>query len=237
MIRISITTQEKQELQRVRKHASSVNSEKILMVLMNSNGDSAPVIAKKLKRNAHTVRDWLKRYKRDGIKGLERNYSPGRPADKRELAKEHIKKALSTAPKEFGYLDSVWSVPLIAYDTRKKLNIDISEGTVTRALSDLGYSYKRPAKTVSKKAPTKEEKANQISLLIDRIKSIAQHEETEIYALDESHFSTEPYLVRGWFKKRWTMQDRNASKAGKSHILWMLEFKESKFLLEKISKI
>jgi len=26
--------------------------------------------------------------------------------------------------------------------------------------------------------------------------------ETEIYALDESHFSTEPYLVRGWFKKR-----------------------------------
>jgi hypothetical protein len=26
-------------------------------------------------------------------------------------------------------------------------------------------------------------------------------EQTEVFAVDESHFSTEPYLINGWFKK------------------------------------
>jgi len=46
-----------------------------------------------------------------------------------------------------------------------------------------GTATKKPAKTVSTKASDKKKK-------------------TEIYARDESQFSTEPYLVKGWLKKR-----------------------------------
>jgi len=35
--------------------------------------------------------------------------------------------------------------------------------------------------------------------MVDEIKEIVVKENSEIYALDESHFSTEPYLVQGWF--------------------------------------
>jgi len=73
--------------------------------------------------------------------------------------------------------------------------------------------------------------------MIAGIKDLVSAEDTEIYALDESHFSTEPYLVRGWFKKRWPAQDRNEQQARKSHILWMLESCNNKILLEEIKAI
>ena len=61
----------------------------------------------------------------------------------------------------------------------------------------MGHSYKRPAKTVSARVPAKEEKAERIQSMIEWIKVLLSKGETEIYALDESHFSTEPYLARG----------------------------------------
>ncbi|MDL1969068.1 MAG: hypothetical protein LWW97_11165 [Deltaproteobacteria bacterium] len=153
-------------------------------------------------RNPHTVRDWLKRYNASGIKGLGRKYSPGRPDEKRSKIKEHIRKILNSSPVEYGYKDHVWSVPLIVYDAATKLNLSVSNDTVIRALNSMGYSYKRPAKTVPARAPAKEEKAKRIQSMIEGIKAMLSRGETETYALDESHFSTEPYLVRGWFKKR-----------------------------------
>lgn len=80
------------------------------------------------------------------------------------------------------------------------------------------------------------EKKIKIDSIVAGIQSLLAESDTEIYALDESHFSTEPYLVRGWFKKRWPSQDRD-EQARKSHILWMLEFHDTKILLEEIKTI
>ena len=140
----------------------------------------------------------------------------------------------------FGMLftrSEVWSVPLIAHDSTCKLNISASNATVNRALNAMGYSYKRPSKTVPARAPSKEEKKIKIDAMVAEIKSLLSDPKTEIYALDESHFSTEPYLVRGWFKKRWPPQDRNEQQARKPHILWMLESHDTKILLEEIKAI
>jgi len=84
MIKVSINKGQKKELERYRKLASSKDSEKALMILLNSDGLGVIQIAKILKRNPHTIRDWLKRYIASGIKGLDRKYSPGRPDKKRE---------------------------------------------------------------------------------------------------------------------------------------------------------
>ena len=237
MIKVSINTEQQRELERFRGLASSKDSEKALMVLLSSEGKNVPQIAKTLKRNPHTVRDWLKRYNLDGIKGLSRKFSPGRPDEKRAKLKAHIKEILLDSPVKHGYLDQVWSVPLIVYDAASKLDLVASGDTVTRALKDMGYSYKRPSKTVPARAPTKHEKAERVQAMIEEIKGILSNGETEIYALDESHFSTEPYLVRGWFKKRWPPQDSNKLQARKSHILWMLKSGDSEILLEEVKAI
>jgi len=237
MIKVLINKEQQKELERFRTLASSKDSEKALMVLLNSEGKKVAEIAKTLKRNPHTIRDWLKRYKAAGIKGLSRKYSPGRPAEKRKKLKSHIQKIIADSPVEHGYQDHVWSVPLIVYDAASKLDLSVSGDTVTRALNDMGYSYKRPSKTVPARAPDKKEKAKQVYAMIEKIKDILSRGETEIYALDESHFSTEPYLVRGWFKKRWPPSDSNALQKRKSYILWVLKFGDTEVLLEEIKTI
>jgi len=234
MIKVSITSEQRKELEQFRALASSKDSEKALMVLLNSEGKTVAQIAESLKRNPHTVRDWLKRYNTKGIKGLNRKYSPGRPDKKRAKLKKHIQDILTSSPTEHGYQDHVWSVPLIAHDAAQKLGLSVSGDTVTRALNAMGYSYKRPAKTVPARAPDKKEKAAKVKSMIEAIKDILSKGDAEIYALDESHFSTEPYLVRGWFKKRWPPQNRNKQQKGKSHILWMLESGDTKVLLEEV---
>lgn len=236
MIRVHLTAEQTAELEKFRHQASSKDSEKALMVLLSADGKSVNDISTVLKRNPHTVRDWLKRYQRKGLSGLSREYSPGRPDDKRNKVKERIEEILHHPPSRYGYQDHVWTVPLIAYDIEKNSNISVSTDTVVRALKNSGYSYKRPSRTVPVTAPTKEEKLAVIAGLIEDIKTLTSSKDSVIYALDEAHFSTEPYLVQGWFKKRWPPWDTGFAKEGKSHILWLLESDNAKILLEKVSQ-
>jgi len=237
MIRVQLSDNQRMELKNFRRQASSKDSEKALMVLMNAEGRSVPLIARLLKRHPHTVRDWLKRYKAYGIKGLKREFSPGRPNEKRKKLMEYIETILSDLPTMHGYQENAWTVPLIIHAAKRNLNIEVSKDTVIRALKNMGYTYKRPAKTVPGTAPSPEEKYAAIRQIVDEIKELIKRKDCEIYALDESHFSTEPYLVQGWFKKRWPPQDSDTLQAGKSHILWLLESYDTKILLEKIQAV
>jgi len=236
MLKIQLSNEQRLELGIFRKQASSKDSEKALMILLSNDGKSVPEIALMLKRNQHTIRDWLKRYKAQGIKGLRRNFSPGRPDTMREKIKQHIRKIIENSPLLYGYQDNTWSVPLITFDVNKNLGINASSKTVTRALKNMGYVYKRPSKTIPGHAPNKEEKQEAVKAMVQEILKRIDQKESVIYALDESHFSTEPYLVQGWFKKRWPPQDPNTQKERKPHLLWMLEYKDTKILLEKINE-
>jgi transposase len=235
MIKVQLTQEQRTELENFRRQASSKDTEKALMVLMSADGRSVGDISTTLKRNPHTVRDWLKRYQKKGLVGLSRKYSPGRPDEKRNKVKERIEEIVPIPPSHYGYMDNVWTVPLIAHDIEKKLNISVSTDTVIRALRNLGYSYKRPSKTLPLKAPSREEKIAAVEKIVEDVREITQDQESVIYALDESHFSTEPYLVQGWFKKRWPPWNTNFPKKGKSHILWLLESTNTKILLEEIT--
>ncbi len=95
MIRVQLSDKQGRELEDFRRQASSKDSEKALMVLLNAEGKSPPEIAKLLKRHPHTVRDWIKRYIAYGIKGFNRKYSPGRPKEKRKRIMEYIETIIS----------------------------------------------------------------------------------------------------------------------------------------------
>jgi transposase len=97
MVKISITSDECKELGQFRRLSSSKDSEKALMILLCSEGRKVDQIATSLKRNPHTVRDWLRCYKKSGTKELSRNYSPGWPDEKRSKIKEHIAAIISSS--------------------------------------------------------------------------------------------------------------------------------------------
>lgn len=238
MIKIQLNDFQRQELENLRFQASSKDSEKALMILLSADGKSVPKIANIVKRNPHTVRDWLKRYKDIGITGLSRKFSPGRPGEKRELVKKHIKEIIKFSPEHYSYTDTVWTVPLIAHDISKEIDIHVSEDTVTRALKNLGYSYKRPSKKpVENEKLSREDKVGLIRKMVSEIEKVITQKDIVIYSLDESHFSNEPYLTRGWFFKRWPPQDTDTKKKRKSHLLWMLESKNKKILLEEVEQL
>ena len=131
MLKIQLSKEQRIELENYRKHASSKDSEKALMVLLSNDGKSVPEISLMLKRNPHTVRDWLKRYKVQGPKGLQRNFSPGRPGTMRDKIKQHVKKIINNPPVSYDYQDNTWTVPLITLDVNKNLGINASSKTVS----------------------------------------------------------------------------------------------------------
>jgi transposase len=202
LIKIQLSDEQRKELNLFRRQASAADSENALMVLMSSDGKTVKQIARTLKRNPHTVRDWLKRYQAKGLDGLARKFSPGRPDDKRMKLMEHIAKIVSKPPASFGYQDAAWTVPLIAHYVNNQIGLDVSRDTVVRALKSMGYSYERHSKRVPGSAPSPEEKRLAVNKIAEQIKELMKKKDCIIYALGESYFSTEPYLVQGWFKKK-----------------------------------
>ena len=231
-----LTKLQKEELEKIRKFASSPESEKALMVLLNSKGIKVGKIASRLKRNPHTVRLWLKRYSEVGIDGLKRIKATGRPKTIKLNCIDLMKEFIDQSPEVFGYIESVWNVPLIK-DQLEKKSFPVSDDTIERALKSLGYTFKRPAKAVGPKAPSKEAKKEAVQNILDEIQKLIKKHECEILALDESHFSTEPYLIKGWFKKKAAVQDTNGELPPKLHDIWVLKFKKQTFLLEKREEI
>ena len=237
MIRVTLTPEQRNHVEKYRSQASSENSEKALMVLLSDEGHSPPKIATMLKRNAHTVRDWLSRYNTEGLSGLTRISPPGRPRKEREFALQELPSLLAQSPTNVGYCDVAWTVSLLADALEKRYGSKISDDTVERSLAELGYTYKRPMKSVPERAPSKKEKQEQFNKMLDEVKDFVRDKAAEIYLLDESHFSSEPYLVRGWFKKRWPPQDSDMFETGISKHIWLLATPNAKILLEAITKI
>jgi len=58
-------------------------------------------------------------------------------------------------------------------------------------------------------------------------------DEVEVVFLDESHFSTDPYVVRGWHKKGEPFFPTDTRKAGKPFGIWRIRAGNREFLLEE----
>jgi len=127
-------------------------------------------------------------------------------------------------------------VSIIAEEYYRQVGKKVSEDTIQRALKDAGFSYKRPKKGVPLTAPSKEEKKTRVLAIIEEIKNFVEKDEAEIFSLDEAHFSTEPYIIRGWFKKKRSSSNSYSDQKGTMYDIWSLEYGKTKILLEKSSQ-
>lgn len=236
MIKISLNTEQRKELEVYRSSGRSENAERALMVLMNADGVSPPEIAKQLRRHPHTVRDWLRRYKQQGISGLNRLYAPGKLPRLRQMVGHAIEEALLYPPSHFKYPVSLWTTSLLADWLRREKSIEASQDTIERALKERGYRFCRSGTQAPLDTPSKEEKLAKIGNLIDEMQLAIDGQKCAVLALDESHFSTEPYVLSGWQKKLWPPENSNPKKARASHRIWRIEFGDRQVLLEERKK-
>lgn len=235
-LRISLDEKEKSELRDLRRKHADYRSERALMVLLNSDGETAPKIARKLNRNPHTVRTVLRRYIERGVDGLRRRRSPGRPAVVGNKAKPILEEILQKTPQDYKHPQQCWTKELLIEVCEKEFGVRISKRSMVRVLHAAGYSWKRPQKTTPAHAPSKESKKAAVEELIGELSELLHEEDTEVFILDESHFSTEPYLFKGWFKKGERFFPQHTEKTGELHCVWRVESKNARFLLEKQRK-
>lgn len=236
MLRINLSDKELRELKQLRQQTGDERSERVLMIILSHEGLKVNEIAKQLKRHPHTVRYWIKRYISLNLAGLRRKYSPGAPSTKRSNLMKLLEEWLIKSPVTYGYQSSTWTIPIIIDNYKKLTSETVSEDTVQRALKNLGYSYKKPKKTTPTNSPSKSEKKQRVKDMLQEIEEFIDDDEVDIYFLDETHFSTQPYLVKGWFKKRCTLFDPNTNQKRGMHNFWCLEYKGRKAYLEEFKK-
>lgn len=233
MLKVTLNEREKNELKEFRRRENSRDSEHALLVLKNSEGLKTKEIAEQLQLHSHTVRKWIKNYIKDGLQGLKRKYAPGKTKELRIKVQESIEPIIEKSPMEFGYPVHLWTTALLKDWLKEQKGIQCSQDTLERALKDSGYSYKRSRKKVTDRAPSKIEKLQKMDEMLDNMKEIVKKGNCEIFALDESHFSNEPYVVSGWQKKLWFKADSNTCKTREKDNIWLLEFENRKILLEE----
>lgn len=199
MLRISLTEQEIADLKKLRLNRNTNVGERANYVLLANEGKSAPSLAMQLNRNIHTIRLWLRRYIAEGISGLVSIKQPGRPAKKAPVIEEQIEELLSKSPKDYGYQEAGWQINILQ-DWFSRQDCKACHNTIKKALSKKSFVYKRFSKCMPKNTLSSEDKQASISKLVDKIRT-SVNKDTEIFFEDESHFSNQPYVSRGWFKK------------------------------------
>lgn len=232
MLTVTLTAIDEKELVSLRNKTGDPRSERALMILLSNQGSSPKEIGNQLKRNPHTVRLWIKRYNQNGIAGLERQYSPGRPKKHKDILMRMLPTWLSSSPSVYGFLSSSWTVDLLKHHFQQVTGNSVSQDTIERALKESGYSYRRAKKGIPTNAPSKEEKRQHVLRLIGEIKDFIGQDEAVILSLDETHLSTEPYVIQGWYKKNSTPSSLPNQK-GELHDIWRLEYRGTTIYLEK----
>jgi len=197
---VNVNTEQGEQLQQLRLKYQSNVGEHAYYILLLQAGYRVSEIAKRMSRNKHTIRYWVKQYNAKGVEGLFSRLPPGRPDKKTREVAEQLNRLLDESPNAYGYQQKGWQINLLI-DYFKRQGKGNCAGTIYRALKQQHRVYKRFAKRVPLSCPSPEEKLAQIEQLIQAIDEAKQQNTIEILFEDESHFNNEPYVERGWFKR------------------------------------
>lgn len=139
-----------------------------LGILLRTEGKTASFVAQKLGTTIKQVFMWCRKFREDGVVGLQVKKQSGRPATDGNKAKKLIPKLLKQNPEAFGFLKGKW----VLRDLSKQLKndgVNLNYTGVRRVLNDLGITQKKPIL----RAPGSIKKNYQKRAEIKRYKKIA----------------------------------------------------------------
>lgn len=235
VVKIALSVDAQKALEDLQHNGSGLMRERSLAILHCSAGKKILWIAHALNRRPLTIKTWIDAYLKSGIEGLDRTYSPGRPSFRISHLKPRLEKYFERSPRDYGWGEDIWTTQIINAQFEKEIGRKVGASTLSRLLKDAGYTFKRAKKTTCIAAPSKVEKLERVQEIAKQILDFKAEDEVEVVFLDESHFSTDPYVVRGWHKKGVPFFPADTPKAGKSFGLWCICADNREFLLEERS--
>ena len=198
MIRLVLSSEEHALLEQTRRTRPQL-AERCHYVFLNAQGWSVPQIARRLDHNEHTIRTWLKAYRTAGLSGVQN--TPQRAAGHHRTAGLRSPRAtLSPQSSHFGYIEDGWTVDLLR-DYLAQHQAPASDATVRRQLKAGTGSTNASPKPCPATLPVPRKKKARVAEIVAAIGVRQGQRPVEVFFVDESHFTNEPYVQRGWCRK------------------------------------
>jgi transposase len=121
------------------------------VILMTGVGRSKFDIARDLGCSPATVDNVRKRYRQQGLEGLQRRPPPGRTSRATPAYRAALREAVQTPPQTLGYGFSVWSANRLAKHLEKTTKITLGDDRLRSILAEEGFSFQRPKHTMKGK--------------------------------------------------------------------------------------
>jgi transposase len=133
-----------------------------IVLLAAVNKLTAPEIAKIMRVNDQTVRNWLRRYESQGIKGLFDEPRPGAPRKVTAAYEKRLLEVVRQRPRSLAQPFSMWTIPRLVDLLSAELGIRLSQRTMARLLADHEIVFRRPQHKVTSPDPEYEVKKRRL---------------------------------------------------------------------------
>lgn len=115
-----------------------------------SQGVPVEAVARTLGVSRQSIYNWLAQYHSpEGLASLADQPRSGRPQLWTEQRRAWLKGLMQLSPETRGYFANSWTVPLLREELFHCTGQEVSDDTVRRGLSRLGYVWKRPRYVLS----------------------------------------------------------------------------------------
>src|SRR3954453_927287 len=124
------------------------------MVLLSAEQElTVAKIAAIVRESEATVLRWLKRYRAEGLEGLQDAPRPGRPSPMTEAYKAELLAAVRRRPRSIGLPFSFWTLQRLFDFLAERSRIRVSDETIRRALKRADIVLSRPQHQISSPDP------------------------------------------------------------------------------------
>ena len=195
MLRLTLSESDVKKLELEARQQIGRVSERIHFVLLCHRGYSAPQIGELFNYTEETVRSWLKRYQEQGLSGLIDEPRSGRPP-KDPLLNGVVECQIGQSPRCFGYLRSFWTILALTAHLASYLKIKVSSATVRRAVTAIGYSWRRPRLSPVKKSDPNHR--TRLAVILALLRAVLP--ECHLLFEDESDLELLPVLRAMWMR-------------------------------------
>lgn len=124
-----------------------------MVLLAIEEGANAEQIAKIVRKDAETVRRWLKRFNAEGIEGLQDAPRSGAPAQVTPVFRVRLLEVVRRRPRSLGLPFSLWTLQRLVDFMAEETSLRVSTETVRLLLKAAEIVISRPQHKVSSPDP------------------------------------------------------------------------------------
>jgi transposase len=159
-----VTADELAELQREYRNTKEARMRtRVQIILLAAEQKlTAPEIAKLVRVNDQTVRNWLRRYEQAGIAGLSDEPRLGAPRKVTAAYEQRLLEVVRQRPRALGQAFSMWTIQRLVDFLGEESGLRLSKATVQRLLADNEIVFSRPQHKITSPDPEYEVKKRRL---------------------------------------------------------------------------